>query len=66
MAKEKQCYRDMLEELNKSYPDKQFLSVPEVAAFVGKSSRTIERHYGQYKIKPLGISKVQLARLLCV
>ena len=66
MAREKACYRDMLEELNKSFPDKQFLSVPEVAKFVGKSSRTVERHYGQYKIKPFGISKVQLAHLLCI
>lgn len=66
MAREKECYRDMMEELNRSYPDKQFLSVPEVAKFVGKSSRTIERHYGKYKVKYLGISKVQLARLLCV
>ncbi len=66
MAREKECYRDMIERLDKRFPDREFLSVPEVATFVGKSNRTIERHYGKYKVKPFGISKVQLARLLCV
>jgi hypothetical protein len=66
MPREKPCYRDMMEELNKHFPEKQFLTVSEVAKFVGTSSRTVERHYGQYKIKPFGISKVQLAHLLCV
>lgn len=66
MPREKPCYRDMMEELNKHFPEKQFLTIAEVAQFVGTSSRTVERHYGQYKIKPFGISKVQLAHLLCI
>lgn len=66
MAKEKQCYRDMLEELNKSYPDRQFIKPDETASFIGCSRSTVDRKYKQYFISGLGISKVQLARLLCV
>ncbi len=66
MAREKQCYRDMLEVLNEKFPDRQFLNAQEAADFIGCSRRTVDRKFKDYFISGLGISKVQLARLLCV
>ncbi len=64
MPREKECYRDMLEQLNSRFPDKEFLKPQEAADFIGCSRRTVDRKFKSYFIDTLGISKVQLARLL--
>lgn len=66
MPREKPCYRDMLEELNKKFPDRQFIKADETATFIGCSRSTVDRKYKKFFISGLGISKVQLAHLLCV
>lgn len=65
MAREKECYRDMIEQLNNRFPNREFLKPQEVADFIGCSRRTVDRKYKQFYVEQFGISKVRLARLLC-
>jgi hypothetical protein len=62
--REKECYRELLVRLDDRFPGKEFLSQKEAAAFCGCCARTIERRYARYFKDGVGISKVQLARLL--
>ena len=62
--REKECYREILVRLDERFPDKEFLNQSEAAAFCGCCARTIDRRYKQYFKPGIGVSKVQLARLL--
>lgn len=65
MAREHENFRPMLEQLNRAFPEKEFLKPVEIAQFIGCSRHTVDRRYRQYYKEGIGISKVQLARLLC-
>ena len=62
--REKECYREILARLDEHFPGKEFLRQKDVADFCGCSTRTIDRNYKTYFKEGLGISKVQLARVL--
>ena len=61
MSIEKKGYRDQLARLNDFFPNKDMLTVSEVARFTGKDRKTIRKYLSP---TPLGISKVMLARYL--
>lgn len=42
--REKECYRDNLERLDRRFPDKECLKQKECAEFLGCSPRTIKRY----------------------
>lgn len=65
MAREKPDYRAMMEQLNRHFPDKEFLKPDEVATFCGCSRRTVDRNFRSSYIKGIGLAKCTLARLLC-
>lgn len=62
--REKECYREILMRLDAVFPDVEFVNQKQAAAFVGCSTKTIQRNYRQYFKPGIGISKVQLARVL--
>lgn len=65
MAREKECYRDNLALLNEAFPDKNILTLGEVAEWTGLDRRTVTRLYGNRftgkKYKSKYISKADLA-----
>lgn len=65
MAREHPDYRGNIEQLNRMFPEKEMLTVPDVMKIYGwKSANSVYTHFGQY-IKLSKISKAQLARLMC-
>lgn len=62
--REKECYREILARLDERFPEKEFLNQKEAAAFCGCCARTINRNYAKFFKPGVGISKVQLARVL--
>ena len=62
--REKECYREILMRLDSAFPGRDFLNQKQAAAFVGCSTKTIQRNYSQYFKPGIGISKVQLAKVL--
>lgn len=61
MSVEKRGYRDQIARLNEVFPNKDVLTVGEVAKYTGKDRKTIRKYLCP---TPLGISKVMLARFL--
>lgn len=62
MSREKENYRDELEQLIGFFPDKRVLSVSDVARYTGRDPRWCKRVYG---IDPgQGITVVGLAKIL--
>lgn len=57
--REKECYRDNLERLDRRFPEKECLKQKECAEFLGCSPRTIKRRYGITQI-----TKAAFARLI--
>lgn len=64
MAREHENYRLYLEQLNNTYPEREYLSREEVAIFCNCCKKTVDRKFKAEKT-PLGISKVALAKRLC-
>lgn len=61
--REKEGFREELEELLKFFPDHRILSLSDVERYTGKNRHFLQKHYG---ILPgAGISIVSLARKLC-
>jgi hypothetical protein len=61
--REKEGFREELEELLKFFPDRRILTVSDVERYTGRNRRYLQAHYG---IEPkVGISIVSLARKLC-
>ena len=59
---EKPAYRDNLERLDAAFPDKENLTIADVARWLGKGPRLVKK---VYDIQPhIGISKATLARKL--
>ena len=62
MPREKPAFRDNLDRLDEAFPDRELLSVTEVARYLGKSSQTVAKRFPFRR--GLGISKATLAREL--
>lgn len=61
MSIEKNGYRDQIARLNEVFPNKDVLTIGEVAKYTGKDRKTIRKYLS---FTPLGISKVMLAKFL--
>lgn len=64
MPREKQGYRDTIAALNEMFPDKGMLTKQDVARFMGRSIRTVQRHikFNQYGL----LTKADFARQVCL
>ena len=65
MAREKEGFRDNLALLNERFPDKDMLTLREVAAFVGWDVATVKRHI-RFNETTRKVSKADLARQVSV
>lgn len=63
MGREKQGYRDTIEELNRLFPNKGMLEIREVAQYMGCSVRTVQRTITYQGTR---ITKADLARQVCL
>lgn len=67
MPREKESYRDNLERLNERYPDKELLTVTDVANFLGICR---QRAKAMLPFKEIGgapgVTKASLARFLSI
>jgi len=59
MPRENPDYRDILERLDKAFPNKEVLTKTETAAWLGISLKTLKR---RYSLPPGYNSKVQVAK----
>lgn len=59
MPRENPDYRDILERLDKAYPNKEVLTKTETAAWLGISLKTLKR---RYSLPPGYNSKIQVAK----
>lgn len=64
MSREKEGYRDNIEQLNRLYPNHEALSLEEVAQVMNCSTRTVRRNYGHLMVNKR-IMKTALARAMC-
>lgn len=64
MAREKDGYRDNIEQLNRLYPSHEALSLTEVAQVLNCSTKTVQRNMGHLMINKK-IMKTALARYMC-
>ena len=64
MAREKDGYRDNIEQLNRLYPSHEALSITEVAQVLNCSAKTVQRNMGHLMINKK-IMKTALARYMC-
>ena len=64
MAREKEGYRDNIEQLNRLYPSHEVLSLEEVAQVLNCSKKTVQRNLGHLMIRRK-IMKTALARYMC-
>ena len=64
MAREKECYRDNIEQLNRLFPSHEALSLEEVAQVMNCSTKTVRRNLGHLMVQKK-IMKTTLARYMC-
>jgi transposase len=64
--REKQGYRDTLEELNVMFPEQGMLSKGEVAKFLGVHRTTVYRMKIPFNKNTGRITKADLARQICI
>lgn len=64
MAREKDGYRDNIEQLNRLYPSHEALSLTEVAQVLNCSTKTVQRNMGHLMVNKK-IMKTALARYMC-
>lgn len=64
MAREKEGYRDNIEQLNRLYPSHEALSLEEVSQVLNCSKKTVQRNLGHLIIRRK-IMKTALARYMC-
>ena len=62
--REKPDYRDTLQRLDERYPDREFLSRSDVAAFLGASRQTVYNRFGSKLPARVLLTKTQIARVL--
>lgn len=65
MSREKEGYRDTMELLNERYPDKDMLTVNDVARFIGVSRNSVKKKI-RFNEATNRVSKCDLARQVCV
>lgn len=65
MAREKELFRENLEQLNARFPDKEVLKYEDLAQICDYSYRTAQRNWAKYYNKILGgVSKIKAASVL--
>lgn len=65
MSREKPTFRAELERLDAAFPNKEFLTAKELAAYLGVSHRTILRNWRDHFNKTIrGFTKVRIASVL--
>lgn len=64
MGREKEGYRDNIEQLNRLFPNHEALSLEEVAQVMNCSTRTVRRNMGHLLVHKK-IMKTALARYMC-
>lgn len=64
MAREKEGYRDNIDQLNRLFPVHEALTLEEVAKVMGCSQRTVRRNLGHLMVGKR-IMKTALARYMC-
>lgn len=64
MAREKEGYRDNIEQLNRLFPSYEALTLAEVAQVMNCSIKTVQRNLGHLMIQRK-IMKTALARYMC-
>lgn len=64
MAREKEGYRDNIEQLNRLFPEYEALSLEEVARVMNCSVKTVRRNMGNLMVGKK-IMKTALARYMC-
>lgn len=64
MAREKEGYRDNIEQLNRLSPSHEALSLEEVAQVMNCSIKTVQRNMGHLMVQRK-IIKTALARYMC-
>lgn len=64
MAREKEGFRENIEQLNRLYPSHEALSLEEVAQVLNCSTRTVRRNLGNLMVNRK-IMKTALARYMC-
>ena len=67
MAREKELFRENLEQLNNMFPEKESLNYSEIAKLFGYSYRTAQRKWGKIYNKGVGgVPKTAIARSMCI
>lgn len=61
MSREKESYKDNLERIKQAFPDREVLTIAEVARWMKRDPRTVKR---ELPFTALGISVATLARQL--
>ena len=64
MPREKEGYRDNIEQLNRLFPSHEALSLEEVAQVMNCSAKTVRRNIGHLMVGKK-IMKTALARYMC-
>lgn len=64
MPREKEGYRDNIEQLNRLFPSYEALSLEEVAQVMNCSVKTVRRNLGHLMVRKK-IMKTALARYMC-
>lgn len=65
MAREKEGYRENIEQLNRLFPNYEMLALPEVMQVLNcKSPKTVRKHLGDRFVNGK-LSKSLLARYMC-
>ena len=62
MPREKEAYRDILEDVLSYTEGRRLLSLSEVCRYLGRDRRSVQK---KYDIQPGGITAPELARKLC-
>lgn len=63
MPREKECFRDNLERISNAFPGKEILTKRDVISFTGRGYYFVSTHF---KFNGSNISKVELARQMCI
>lgn len=64
--KEYQNYRDYIKRLDERFPNDEFLTINQVAEYIGRKTTTVYNRFGKAGIIKHGqIAKLDLARALC-
>lgn len=63
MPREKEDYRANIEQLNRLYPDREMLTIPEVMRIMGYGSPNTAKKHVPFTNRR--VSKATLARIMC-